>query len=75
VPAIVTASAGVAERYPKTMAGLVVSDPPRVEPLKRALLAWRAQQAAWQERTADFAARLAARSWDDMAADIAVALE
>lgn len=75
VPAIVTACAGIAERYPKTMAGLIVSDPPRVEPLKRALLAWRAQQAAWRERTADFAAQLTARSWDDMAADIAAVLE
>jgi glycosyltransferase involved in cell wall biosynthesis len=75
VPAIVTSCAGVAERYPKTFAGLIVSDPPRAEPLMRALQAWRAEQAAWRERTADFAAHLSARSWDDMATDIVAVLE
>jgi glycosyltransferase involved in cell wall biosynthesis len=75
VPAIVTASAGVAERYPKSLAGLIVPDPPRVDPLISALRAWRANQTAWAERTATFAACLAARSWDDMAAEIAAAIE
>ena len=75
VPAIVTSCAGVAERYPKTFAGLIVGDPPRAEPLMRALQAWRAEQAAWRERTADFAAHLSASSWDDMATDIVAVLE
>jgi hypothetical protein len=54
---------------------LIVPDPPRVEPLISALRAWRANQTAWAERTATFAACLAARSWDDMAAEIAAAIE
>ncbi len=75
VPAIVSAGAGIAERYPKTLAGLIVSDPPKAETLVTTLRAWRAHQAIWLERTAAFARCLAARSWDDMAAEIVAAVE
>ena len=75
VPAIVTSAAGIAERYPKNLAGLIVSDPPRPEALATTLRAWRAHEAAWLERTAAFGRGLSARSWDDMAAEIVVAVE
>jgi glycosyltransferase involved in cell wall biosynthesis len=75
VPAIVTAGAGVTERYPKSLSSLIVDDPLVPSTLVTALRAWRANADAWRFRVADAAAALRGRSWDDMAAEIAGAVE
>jgi glycosyltransferase involved in cell wall biosynthesis len=75
IPAIVTATAGVTERYPKPLGSLVVPSPPQPEALVSALRAWRAHAGEWRSRTEQAAGPLRARTWDDMAAEIAAALD
>jgi glycosyltransferase involved in cell wall biosynthesis len=70
LPAIVAASAGVAERYPGDLGALLVRDPSSAHEIAERLLAWRADEDC-AARVAPFASRLRARSWDHMARDIA----
>ena len=74
VPALVSASAGVAERYPSDLAELLLADPRSADELSRRLLMWRAD-ADLPRRVERFAARLRERSWDHMAHDIATLAE
>ena len=69
VPAIVSAAAGVAERYPADLGGLLVHDPSSAREVADRLLSWRADDGI-VARVASFASRLRARSWDHMARDI-----
>jgi glycosyltransferase involved in cell wall biosynthesis len=75
VPSIVTQAAGVTERFPPSLGSLVVSSPPRAEALATSLRAWRASAETWRARVAPVGAALRSRSWDDMAAEIAAAVE
>ena len=75
LPAIVTASAGIAERYPADLRGLLLPDPPAADALARVLRAWRQDAAAWPARVEPFASLLRGRSWDDMAGEIASRVE
>lgn len=75
VPAIVTATAGVTERFPPTLASLVLSAPPAAEALATTLRAWRAAASTWRARVAATGDALRSRSWDDMSAEIAAAVE
>ena len=75
VPAIVTASAGIAERLPPTLGSLMLSDPPRAEALATTLRAWRAAAANWNARVAPVGAGLRARTWDQMSAEIVATME
>ena len=75
IPAIVTASAGVAEKYPKSLGSLLLHDPVRADGLVAALRAWRANVDEWRTRAAAAGAALRARTWDDMAAEIVAAVE
>ena len=74
IPAIVTATAGVTERYPKALGSLIVPGPPQPEALVAALRAWRAHAADWRSRIETAAAALRSRTWDDMAAEVASAV-
>lgn len=69
IPAIVSASAGVAERYPAELAGLLLQDADSATELSARLRAWR-DDGSVRERVGAFAADLRTRTWDDMAADI-----
>jgi glycosyltransferase involved in cell wall biosynthesis len=69
LPALVTATAGVAERYPADLSQLLLQDPTSVTELTARLAAWR-EDAGIAERVADFAARLRSRTWDHMAREI-----
>jgi glycosyltransferase involved in cell wall biosynthesis len=69
LPAIVTATAGVAERYPADLSPLLLQDPESVPELVTRLSAWR-EDAGLIGRVADFASRLRARTWDHMAREI-----
>jgi glycosyltransferase involved in cell wall biosynthesis len=75
IPAIVTAAAGVTERYPKPLGSLILSGPPRPDALVSALRAWRANAGEWRSRAEQTAGAMRARTWDDMAGEIAAALD
>jgi glycosyltransferase involved in cell wall biosynthesis len=69
IPAIVSAEAGVAERYPSALASLllpVISG----DAVRAALEAWRASEAICREAATTAGAAWRARTWDDMADDI-----
>ena len=74
VPAVVSADAGVAERYPAELADLLVQEPESAGELVKRLWAWRARRDAVRRDLRPFADRLRGRSWDDMAADIVAAV-
>jgi glycosyltransferase involved in cell wall biosynthesis len=69
LPAIVSASAGVAERYPPELQQLLLNDPESSDELRTRLLTWRDDD-TMTERVARFGARLRLRSWDHMSKDI-----
>jgi glycosyltransferase involved in cell wall biosynthesis len=70
LPAIVSASAGVAERYPADLADLLLIDPDSANELADRLRHWRANREAFALRVRPLADALRARSWDDMAREI-----
>ena len=74
VPALVSADAGVAERYPPELADLLIQNPESVGELAGRLRAWRQRRDSVRCALRPFADRLRARSWDDMAADIVAAM-
>ena len=74
VPALVSADAGVAERYPPELADLLIQNPESVRELAGRLLAWRERRDSVRCVLRPFADRLRARSWDDMATDIVAAM-
>jgi len=75
LPAIVSASAGIAERYPADLRKLLLPDPPLADAMVETLRTWRDDAAAWPSRFESFAEVLRGRSWDDMAAEIASLVE
>jgi glycosyltransferase involved in cell wall biosynthesis len=75
VPALVSATAGVAERYPRTLAGLLLTDPDDPEELQHRLRCWYDGQAEYQRATRAFSEDLLSYTWDDMAARIARLVE
>jgi glycosyltransferase involved in cell wall biosynthesis len=70
LPGIVSASAGVAERYPADLSDLLLTDPDDANELADRLRNWRANCEALATRVRPLADRLRARTWDDMARDI-----
>jgi glycosyltransferase involved in cell wall biosynthesis len=70
LPALVSATAGVAERYPEDLGRLLLQDPESANELTERLSAWREDEGI-TERVAEFAARLRSRTWDHMAREIA----
>jgi glycosyltransferase involved in cell wall biosynthesis len=69
VPAIVSAGAGVAERYPAALRGLLVSDVSGPE-VRAAMERWLADEAGFRAAAVDTAAVWRTRTWDDMADDV-----
>ena len=72
VPAFVSASAGVAEQYPEELRDLLIADPNNGAELAARLRGWRCRVDDWRSRVAPLSTALRARTWDAMAADIAV---
>jgi glycosyltransferase involved in cell wall biosynthesis len=70
LPAFVTRSAGVAERYPDELADLLLDDPPKAEDLVLRLQRWRADMTGYRARVADFSQLLRQRRWTDMSREI-----
>ena len=75
LPAIVSASAGVAERLPEDLQPLTLPDPLNTADLVARLRLWRGDVAGWRGRARAAGLNLRRRSWDDMAADIAAVVE
>lgn len=75
LPAFVTRTAGIAERYPDDLQDLLLSYPPDASDLVARLRQWRSAPQGYAERVARFGARLRTRTWSDMASDIVELLE
>jgi glycosyltransferase involved in cell wall biosynthesis len=75
IPALVSRSAGVAERYPESLGGLLLDDPDDVDALMRKLEAWRARGQEWMPAVAELSSRLRAWTWDAMAEAVVARLE
>lgn len=70
LPAIVTASAGIAEKYPASLGDLLVRDPDDPAELAQALRRWRSEQSRWKHEFSSLGASFRTYSWDEMAAEI-----
>lgn len=71
VPVIVSSCAGVVERMPESLAGLLIHDANSADDLAARLLYWRDRVLDLRESTRGVGALLRARSWDDMSREIA----
>jgi glycosyltransferase involved in cell wall biosynthesis len=67
IPAIVSAQAGVAERYGADCAQLLLADPESVNGLAETLRRWRSDMPLWKARFQTFGEELRQYSWSDMA--------
>ncbi len=70
LPAIVSAAAGVSERYPADLADLILRDPEDADELRDRLQHWRANLDSFALRIRPFADELRSRTWADMARDM-----
>jgi glycosyltransferase involved in cell wall biosynthesis len=71
VPAIVSASAGVAEEYPPELGELLIADPNDPGELAAKLLAWRRDMERFRSAIQPLSDRLRRHTWDAMAGEIA----
>jgi glycosyltransferase involved in cell wall biosynthesis len=67
---MVTETAGVVERFDSTMSPALLPQGVTADGLADRLRAWRADVEGWRSRAAATAARLRARSWTAMAAEL-----
>jgi glycosyltransferase involved in cell wall biosynthesis len=67
VPAIVSASAGVAEKYPPELLPLLLPNPEDSPDLAVRMLQWRRNMVEWKQRVEPTMGELRAYTWDDMA--------
>lgn len=70
LPALVSASAGVAERYPESLRGLLLPDAEDAAGLADRLREWRGRLDAYRAAVGPLGAELRARTWDRCAAEI-----
>src|SRR5258708_5932178 len=67
VPALVTRSSGIAERYPPPLSGLLRDRPPPVANLVEHLCRWRAAHKEWCAKVNGLSNQLRQHTWSDMA--------
>src|SRR5207244_3761973 len=67
VPAIVSANAGIAERYPSCLRDLLLPDPEDADDLVFRMLMWRSGSDYWRNRVMEFAKELRIYCWPQMA--------
>lgn len=70
VPAMVSKSAGVAERYPSHLIEMILSDAEDVNELCAKLLIWRSNMSEWKKRFTPLAEILRNHTWNDMAREL-----
>jgi glycosyltransferase involved in cell wall biosynthesis len=71
VPAIVSASAGVAEHYSPDLNELLIGNPNDPEELRAKLLVWRREMERFRSAIQPLSDALRSRTWDAMAGEIA----
>jgi glycosyltransferase involved in cell wall biosynthesis len=67
IPAIVSANAGVAERYPAELSPLLLQNPENSGDLANRMLLWRQNMAVWVKLVEPTMRRLRTYTWNDMA--------
>jgi len=70
LPALVSAAAGVAERYPSTLAELLLDDPDDAKALEASLRNWRRHHERLRDATLELSALLRRRTWQVMAEEV-----
>jgi glycosyltransferase involved in cell wall biosynthesis len=70
VPAVVTGTAGVAERYGPDLADLLLGDPDDADELAATILRWRSRREEFAAAARRHGERLRAYTWRDMAAEV-----
>jgi glycosyltransferase involved in cell wall biosynthesis len=70
LPALVSVTAGVAERYPDELHGLLIPDPEDAADLARRLQTWRRDRERIRAKVARLSNCLRSHTWDDMAGQI-----
>jgi glycosyltransferase involved in cell wall biosynthesis len=75
VPALVSRSAGIAERYPMELGELLIDDPSDPELLAHKLIRWRAHSDDWKRRVGPLGQTLRAHSMEKMATQIVALAE
>lgn len=75
VPAMVSASAGIAERYPAEIHDLLLPDPEDAGDLAARMLRWRSNMESVKERIEPTTRMLRGHTWDDMARQIVELVE
>lgn len=75
LPALVTKTSGVAERYPVELQDLLIPDPENVSDIVEGLRAWRNRTDAYRVLVASLSERLRAYTWNQMAGQIVKLIE
>jgi glycosyltransferase involved in cell wall biosynthesis len=75
LPAFVTRTAGIAERYPGSMSDLLIDDPNDVVELCGRVRDWRVRMDHYRAGVSDFSRELRARTWDHACAEIVELIE
>jgi glycosyltransferase involved in cell wall biosynthesis len=75
IPALVSAAAGVAERYPAALSELLLGDPSQAAALEASLRNWRRHHERLLVATRQLAAELRQRTWQVMAREVDSLLE
>jgi glycosyltransferase involved in cell wall biosynthesis len=75
VPALVSASAGVAERFPDDLRPLLLDEVDSAAELTTRLRTWRASRDRFRECAMAFSGALASRTWDDMSREFVAMVE
>ncbi len=70
LPALVSAAAGVAERYPSSLAELLLDDPTDAAALEASLRNWRRHHERLRDGVHALSAHLRRRTWQAMAEDV-----
>jgi len=75
VPAIVSSTAGIAERYPGAMTALLLPDSENASDLAARLLDWRANRGRFESLATGFGQTLRSLTWCEMASGMARVIE
>lgn len=75
VPAMVSASAGVAGRYTADLRDLLIPEPTDVDGLAARMLRWRSSMNSWKQSVAPLARQLRARTWESMSREMVEIIE
>jgi glycosyltransferase involved in cell wall biosynthesis len=75
LPSIVSAAAGVAERYTDDLRDLLVHDPDDSDEIAQRLVRWNANSSRFQACVLELAHGLRSYTWDDMARDMTTLVE